>query len=126
MALESVDHLVPLQTATPLPTMLTVHAFTKEAVLDAAGWYNHQQSHREAKIKQEAIIKSAKAHLVMCVGQAMYDTVKDLPAHQQWAKLKSVFAATSSTVDRSARLVELVTMPQFVVGDDFETWLATF
>ncbi|KDE02739.1 hypothetical protein MVLG_06735 [Microbotryum lychnidis-dioicae p1A1 Lamole] len=37
MALESDKHLVPLQTVTPLPTMLTFHAFTKDSVLDAVG-----------------------------------------------------------------------------------------
>ncbi|SCZ93921.1 BZ3500_MvSof-1268-A1-R1_Chr6-3g08988 [Microbotryum saponariae] len=127
MALDSDGHLVPLQTVTTLPTMLAVNAFTKAGVLDAAGWYNHQQTHRDAKAKQDAIVNSAKAHLMMCVGQATYVKVKDLPAHQQWAKLESVFATTSSiAVDRRARLVELVSMPQFVVGDDFEAWLATF
>ncbi|SGZ15865.1 BQ5605_C029g10707 [Microbotryum silenes-dioicae] len=109
MALESDEHLLPLQTVTPLPTMLTSHAFTKDSVLDAVGWYNHQQSHHQAKAKQAATIK-----------------MKDLPVYQQWAKLESVFAVTSSTVDRSARLVELVIMPQFVIGDDFEAWLAIF
>ncbi|SGZ28312.1 BQ5605_C027g10311 [Microbotryum silenes-dioicae] len=128
MALDSDGHLVPLQTAaTTLSTMLTVNAFTKAGVLDAAGWYNHQQTHREAKAQQEAIVNISKAHLMMCVGQATYDKVKDLPADRQWAKLESVFATTSSiAVERRARLVELVSMPQFVVGDNFEAWLATF
>ncbi|SCV67782.1 BQ2448_5393 [Microbotryum intermedium] len=126
MALNSAGHLIPLQKSTDPPAMLTVTAFTKANVIDEAGWYHHQQTHAESKAKHEAVVKNAKAHLMMCVGQPTYDTVKHLPAHEQWAKLESVFAATSSTVDRSARLVDLVTMPQFVVADDFEAWLATF
>ncbi|SGZ31530.1 BQ5605_C045g12196 [Microbotryum silenes-dioicae] len=126
LVLDGADHLVPLKTASIVPAMLRLADFTKAGVVDTVGWYNHQQSHADATAKSTTIIKTAKAHLRMCVGQATYDMAKELPVHEQWAKLESSFAATSSTVDRSAKLVKLINMQPFVTGDDFEVWIATF
>ncbi|SGY54875.1 BQ5605_C006g03923 [Microbotryum silenes-dioicae] len=93
---DGADHLVPLKTASIVPAMLRLADFTKGASLT-----------------RTTIVKTAKAHLRMCVAQATYDMVKELPVHEQWAKLESSFAATSSTVDHSTRQVP--SRPLFLV-----------
>ncbi|SCV73565.1 BQ2448_7491 [Microbotryum intermedium] len=93
MALSTDDHLLaPLKTQIDPPAMPGRGAFTSEGKMDEPGWFSH-----------EAFV----------AGTLMLDmAVCGVMAHEKWAKLESVFAAASSPVDRSSRIIDLITMPR--------------